>query len=323
MKAQSVPVAINELSWIFNAVFFPMCVVAVAILCLAPGCQRPLALLIYSVGDVCYHVLLNAIFGKEMRRITKYLHFVIVPLVWYAQKLAGPRQWIVVWKFLGKLCKLLFRSLMLFFLDLLPIPLVFEVENELFGTMSAYMLVHGSLLIAMAGPGRFSVYENICVQFMLCCVGIFNNVFFLHIRQEARLKLDLFSEKQRAKEIAALKSKFLATVSHEIRTPMNSMLGVLSALEDMSMPKAIESHLKVCHRSAVSLMDILNDVLALSRAEAVGVSLRNVPFKWDTFCSAGKMGSLVGFFAGLTPHLPVQGVLNVPTWPRHREHVSA
>jgi len=72
-----------------------------------------------------------------------------------------------------------------------------------------------------------------------------------------------------AKESTQLKSEFLANMSHEIRTPMNAILGLTAfALESTSRDEQQE-YLRDVLNSAESLLSLLNDILDLSKIEAV------------------------------------------------------
>ena len=69
------------------------------------------------------------------------------------------------------------------------------------------------------------------------------------------------------------KSAFLANMSHEIRTPMNGILGMLEILSFYPLPCEERKMVDTIHRSAGSLLGILDDILDLSKIEAGKLSL--------------------------------------------------
>lgn len=69
------------------------------------------------------------------------------------------------------------------------------------------------------------------------------------------------------------KSAFLANMSHEIRTPMNGILGMLEVLSLYHLPSEERKMVDTIHRSAGSLLGILDDILDLSKIEAGKLSL--------------------------------------------------
>jgi TMAO reductase system sensor TorS len=72
-----------------------------------------------------------------------------------------------------------------------------------------------------------------------------------------------------AAEAASLaKSQFLANMSHEIRTPMNGIVGMAELLAATQLDERQRRYLEAVHRSAASLVDLINDVLDLSKVEA-------------------------------------------------------
>jgi signal transduction histidine kinase/AmiR/NasT family two-component response regulator len=64
------------------------------------------------------------------------------------------------------------------------------------------------------------------------------------------------------------KSDFLTVMSHEIRTPLNGVLGMAQAMEGDALDPQQRERLKVIRDSGEALMDLLNDLLDLSRIEA-------------------------------------------------------
>lgn len=69
------------------------------------------------------------------------------------------------------------------------------------------------------------------------------------------------------------KSEFLANMSHEIRTPLNGIIGFSKLLLNTSITEIQQQYLQTVNQSAESLLDVVNDVLDLSKIEAGKLSL--------------------------------------------------
>jgi PAS domain S-box-containing protein len=88
---------------------------------------------------------------------------------------------------------------------------------------------------------------------------------------------ELAVAKERAIEADRLKSAFLATMSHELRTPLNSIIGFTGImLQGLVGPLNDEQNLQLgmVKNSARHLLDLINDVLDLSKIEAGQMELR-------------------------------------------------
>ncbi|MCF8167002.1 MAG: response regulator [Rhodoferax sp.] len=73
------------------------------------------------------------------------------------------------------------------------------------------------------------------------------------------------------------KSEFLANMSHEIRTPMNGVLGMIDVMRQSVLSGGQQRMLDTIHRSSLSLLKILNDVLDYSKIEAGKLEIEQVP----------------------------------------------
>ncbi len=84
--------------------------------------------------------------------------------------------------------------------------------------------------------------------------------------------------KKVAEESANAKAQFLATMSHELRTPMNGVLGMLSLLSETGLTNDQEHYVGVAYESGNLLLELLNNVLDLSKIEQGKMVLEHIPF---------------------------------------------
>ncbi|MDR6771944.1 PAS domain S-box protein [Azospirillum sp. BE72] len=88
------------------------------------------------------------------------------------------------------------------------------------------------------------------------------------VTAQREIEASLRRAKEAADQANRAKGEFLATMSHEIRTPMNGVLGALALVDGPNLDEEQRQLLDVANRSGKALLQIIDDILDLSKLEA-------------------------------------------------------
>jgi signal transduction histidine kinase/DNA-binding NarL/FixJ family response regulator/HPt (histidine-containing phosphotransfer) domain-containing protein len=102
---------------------------------------------------------------------------------------------------------------------------------------------------------------------------------------------DLVVQTELAQAASVAKSQFLASMSHEIRTPMNAIIGMSDLMRTDNLDEVQQNYFSDIKKMSKALLEIINDILDISKIEAGKMELAPVHFNveaiYDNICSVG------------------------------------
>jgi len=98
------------------------------------------------------------------------------------------------------------------------------------------------------------------------------------VTERKRVEMELEEAKAAAESASRTKSDFLASMSHEIRTPMNAIIGIADLLAKTQLTPEQDKYVQIFRRAGDNLLNLINDILDLSKIEASQLELERTAF---------------------------------------------
>jgi two-component system sensor histidine kinase RpfC len=127
--------------------------------------------------------------------------------------------------------------------------------------------LYSSTVLAALGFGAVLAFNSFWNSHLALGVGILITMVIVPL-YAAALTRQLHAAVHRANEASLAKSSFLANMSHELRTPLNGVIGVADLLVETPLNKEQKELSQIIRASANTLLDLIDNVLDISRIEA-------------------------------------------------------
>ena len=160
-----------------------------------------------------------------------------------------------------------------------------------------YINSASKLEVTLQGRDRFAMFVAYTLGYTIEYVVVVALMIFLVRR--ARLMME---QRHDAEEANRMKSQFLSSMSHEIRTPMNAIIGMADVALREEMTPELRKCINIIHSSSTGLLEIINDILDLSRVEAGKMKIMDEPY--STADLAEEMQAIVNA-RNLDHHVPI------------------
>jgi signal transduction histidine kinase len=129
--------------------------------------------------------------------------------------------------------------------------------------------------LSLRGQGYgMAVINLVCLAFLL----VQGRQLSAQYQKSFEDRRQLESAKRMAEGANEAKGHFLANISHELRTPMNGIIAMTELVLETQLSNVQRDLLETSRNSAISLLDLVNDVLDFSSMETKSVELDHVPF---------------------------------------------
>ena len=129
------------------------------------------------------------------------------------------------------------------------------------------------------------------------------------IKEYVALRVDiteLIKAKEKAQKEKKSKEMFLANMSHEIRTPLTGMMGFIDVLKEKDLDSETKKIVDIIDNSADTLLNVVNDILDLSKIETEGVTIH-----LDEFYAKSSFENTIALFQAKAQEKNISYISNI------------
>lgn len=134
------------------------------------------------------------------------------------------------------------------------------------------------------GRSRIQIYTAYLIGFTFEYVIVGMILYYLVKRARK-----LMEERYSAEEENKMKTRFLSAISHELRIPMNAVIGMTDVAMRQEMSEDLKKSLTVIRSSSADLLELINDVLDISKIEAGKFSVIENTYSVEKLADEMKM----------------------------------
>ncbi len=109
-------------------------------------------------------------------------------------------------------------------------------------------------------------------------IPLFNRITLFDATERRRYERELLLARRKAEQVAKDKADLLAMLSHDIRNPLNALMGVVQLLDRSELTDPQRRFVRLLKSSSENMLNLLNHVLELSKAESSSFALVETSF---------------------------------------------
>ena len=163
-------------------------------------------------------------------------------------------------------------SMILFIIDVI---ILIVSKNKISNSRKITLLLF-ILIISTVYSLQFIYNDLLLISSVLALITVF--MYFILVNPDIRYIDELNELRKTAESANKAKTEFLASMSHEIRTPMNAIIGLTDSALTNDLPNSIREDIKNINNAGQILLEIINNILDISKREEGKMELVNAPY---------------------------------------------